>query len=312
MSADKSVERELTTRIKALNKAVSSNEPVPAIIAIMEALKKGAAPSEDVLRSTKAGHTVGKLRTHPNAEVKSMAAEIVSKWRKAVDAGKKKTGSGAAGSMGGSKTASPSGSTPQSKTASPAPAASSNGATYKGDPEKRKFDVDGVDVNRTGIQSRDNCIGLMYNGLAYRSTEPADKVLAKAIEVEKAAFVAYKGETTDYRAKLRSLFQNLKNKSNPALARRVVSGEIAADAFVVMSSDELKSAHLKKLESDLAKENMKKAQVPMTEKSISDALTCSKCKQKKVSYTQAQTRSADEPMTTFCECTVCGHRWKFS
>ena len=265
---------------------------------------------------------MGKLRTHPNAEVKSMAAEIVSKWRKAVEAGKKKGGSGGAaagGSVAGSKTASPSRSTPQSKTASPAPAASASassghgsGRAYKGDPEKRKFDVDGVDVNRTGIQSRDNCIGLMYNGLAYRSTEASDKVLAKAIEVEKAAFVAYKGETTEYRAKLRSLFQNLKNKSNPALARRVVSGEIAADAFVVMSSDELKSAHLKKLESDLAKENMKKAQVPMTEKSISDALTCSKCKQKKVSYTQAQTRSADEPMTTFCECTVCGHRWKVS
>ncbi|CAK7267265.1 transcription elongation factor TFIIS [Sporothrix epigloea] len=313
MSADKSIERDLTTRIKALSKAVSSNEPVPAIIAIMETLKKGAAPSEEVLRSTKAGHTVGKLRTHPNAEVKSMAAEIVSKWRKAVEAGKKKGGgSSASVSLGGSKTASPSGSIPQSKTASPAAAASSNDGTYKGDPEKRKFDTDGVDVNRTGIQSRDNCIGLMYNGLAYRSTEMADKVLARAIEVEKAAFVAYNGETSDYRAKLRSLFQNLKNKSNPALARRVMAGDIAAAAFVVMSSEELKSAHLKKLESDLAKENMKRAQVPMTEKSISDALTCSKCKQKKVSYTQAQTRSADEPMTTFCECTVCGHRWKFS
>ncbi|KAL1903065.1 transcription elongation factor TFIIS [Sporothrix stenoceras] len=311
--SDKSIERELTTRIKALNKAVTSNEPVPGILAIMETLKKGAAPSEEVLRSTKAGHIVGKLRTHANAEVKSMAAEIVSKWRKAVEAGKKKGGNSGS-SAAPSKTASPSASTPQSKTASPAPAAggSSSSGGYKGDPEKRKYDVDGVDVNRTGIQSRDNCIGLMYNGLAYRSVEASDKILVKAIEVEKAAFVVYKGETTEYRAKLRSLFQNLKNKSNPALGRRVVAGDIAADAFVVMSSDELKSAHLKKLESDLTKENMKKAQVPMAEKSISDALTCGKCKQKKVSYTQAQTRSADEPMTTFCECMVCGHRWKFS
>lgn len=39
---------------------------------------------------------------------------------------------------------------------------------------------------------------------------------------------------------------------------------------------------------------------------------CGKCKNKKVSYSQAQTRSADEPMTTFCECMVCGNRWKFS
>lgn len=57
---------------------------------------------------------------------------------------------------------------------------------------------------------------------------------------------------------------------------------------------------------------MDKAMVPQEIKSISDALTCGKCGMKKVSYTQAQTRSADEPMTTFCECQNCGNRWKFS
>ena len=38
---------------------------------------------------------------------------------------------------------------------------------------------------------------------------------------------------------------------------------------------------------------------------------CSKCKTKKTTYTQAQTRSADEPMTTFVTCLNCNHRWKF-
>ncbi|EFX00779.1 transcription elongation factor s 2 [Grosmannia clavigera kw1407] len=331
--ADRSVERELTSRVKALNKAIASNEPAHSILAIMETLKKAVAPTEDVLRSTRAGHTVGKLRAHANHEVKSMATEIVTKWKKAVELEKKRSGGAAASKRASPANHSSSTGTPQrrgttspgpagpdaraeakSTAAAPAVAASSGTATasFQGDPDKRKFETDGVDVNRTGVQSRDNCIGLLYNGLAFRSTELPERVLAKAIEVEKAAFVVYKGETAEYRAKLRSLFQNLKNRSNPALGRRVVAGEIAADAFVVMSSDELKSAHLKQLESDLQKENMKKAQVPMTEKSISDALTCGKCKQRKVSYTQAQTRSADEPMTTFCECTVCGHRWKFS
>ena len=40
-------------------------------------------------------------------------------------------------------------------------------------------------------------------------------------------------------------------------------------------------------------------------------LTCPKCKSKKTSYFQLQCRSADEPMTNFCNC-ICGHRWKFS
>jgi len=45
---------------------------------------------------------------------------------------------------------------------------------------------------------------------------------------------------------------------------------------------------------------------------FSNSMTCGKCKQSKVAYTQAQTRAADEPMTTFCECMNCGNRWKFS
>lgn len=40
--------------------------------------------------------------------------------------------------------------------------------------------------------------------------------------------------------------------------------------------------------------------------------TCFKCKSKKTTYTQAQTRSADEPMTTFVTCLNCDARWKFS
>jgi DNA-directed RNA polymerase subunit M/transcription elongation factor TFIIS len=39
---------------------------------------------------------------------------------------------------------------------------------------------------------------------------------------------------------------------------------------------------------------------------------CGKCKSKNTEYHQMQTRSADEPMTTFVNCKNCGNRWKFS
>lgn len=44
--------------------------------------------------------------------------------------------------------------------------------------------------------------------------------------------------------------------------------------------------------------------------------TCNQCKRngrpcKKTTYTQAQTRSADEPMQTFVTCLVCNHRFNF-
>lgn len=193
--------------------------------------------------------------------------------------------------------------------ASPAPSSSSS-APFTGDPLLRKFTKDNANINRTNDTARNNCIGLMYNGLAYRSQEPVENIVLKAVEIEKAAYDAYKLDSYRYKVKLRSLFQNLKHKNNVELGQKIMSGEISAERFVIMDSQELKSADLKKLEEDYEAENMKKAQVPMAEKSISDALTCGKCKQKKVSYSQAQTRSADEPMTTFCECTVCGNRWK--
>lgn len=111
---------------------------------------------------------------------------------------------------------------------------------------------------------------------------------------------------------MRSLFQNLKNKSNPGLRISVLDGSIEADRFVVMTHEELKSAERKAEEAKMQKENMDKAMTAQEIKSVSDALRCGKCGQKRVSYTQAQTRSADEPMTTFCECLNCGNRWKFS
>jgi transcription elongation factor S-II len=236
---------------------------------------------------------VAKLRGHADKSVGKLASEIVTKWKKTVEADKARKLAKSASSP--------------ANNSSPAP---TEVKAFTGDKSKRRWETDKVDIKRTGIPSRDNCISLLYNGLAYMSEEATTTVIIKAVEVEAAAYKAFNGDTPEYRAKLRSLFQNLKNKSNPDLGPRVMSGEIPADRFVIMSHEELKSAKRRAEDEKLNEENMKKAQVPMAQKSISDALRCGRCGQKKVSYTQAQTRSADEPMTTFCECTVCGNRWK--
>lgn len=41
-----------------------------------------------------------------------------------------------------------------------------------------------------------------------------------------------------------------------------------------------------------------------------DIYKCGKCKERKCTYYQLQTRSADEPMTTFVTCLNCDNRWK--
>lgn len=44
---------------------------------------------------------------------------------------------------------------------------------------------------------------------------------------------------------------------------------------------------------------------------ISSEFICRKCQKNNCSHYQLQTRSADEPMTTFVSCNECGNRWKF-
>jgi transcription elongation factor S-II len=238
---------------------------------------------------------VAKQRGHSNKDIAKLATEIVTKWKKTVEAEKAKK---------------------LAKMASPAPKNASSQdepsetKAFTGDKAKRRWEHEKVDTKRTGVPSRDACIGLLYNGLAFMSEELPTALILKAMEIEEAAFKEFKGDTSDYRTKLRSLFQNLKSATNRELGPRVMSGEITAARFVVMTHEELKSAQRREEDNKLNAENMKRAQVAMPEKSVSDSLKCGRCGQKKVSYSQAQTRSADEPMTTFCECTVCGNRWK--
>ena len=126
-----------------------------------------------------------------------------------------------------------------------------------------------------------------------------DEVLRVARDVEIAVYNKFQPETSEgYKTKIRSLFQNLKNKSNPELRKRVLSGEIVAVRLVTMSDKELASPARRAEDAKLMKENMDKAMVAQEEKSISTSLQCGKCKQRKVSYSQAQTRSADEASLT--------------
>lgn len=44
---------------------------------------------------------------------------------------------------------------------------------------------------------------------------------------------------------------------------------------------------------------------------VTGIFKCGRCKSGEVDYTQQQTRSGDEPLTTFCTCLKCGNKWKF-
>ena len=72
-----------------------------------------------------------------------------------------------------------------------------------------------------------------------------------------------------------------------------------------MASDEMKQ-----LRQEIAKEGIREAQVAKNQGTETNLFKCGKCGKRKTTYTQLQTRSADEPMTTFVLCLDCGNRWK--
>ena len=271
--------KEIEQKSKALQKSSQANEPASNIIAILKDLQKGVRPTEELLRSTKIGIVVNKMKTSKQREVAILANEIVSRWRSEVNKQKERAGSGASTPVA-SKTngvANGASSSPAPASAPPAPEPKKSSVP----PDKRTWKADKVDTKLYDDQTRNGCLGLMYDGLCLNSTEAPDTVLAKARDVEKAALDAYgPSKESAYKEKIRSLFQNLKNKSNPGLRVRVLTGEVAPERFVRMTHEELKSAEQKLMEDKMKKENMDKAMVAKEEATVSSSLQCGKCGKK--------------------------------
>ena len=110
---------------------------------------------------------------------------------------------------------------------------------------------------------------------------------------------------TLYIDRLRSVYHNLKK---PSVAALVVQQTITAKDFAFLTHQEICPEKWKQLIEDKKVRDKQKYE-PNIEAST-DNFTCNKCKSKKCTYYQLQTRSADEPMTTFVTCLECGKRWK--
>ena len=108
-----------------------------------------------------------------------------------------------------------------------------------------------------------------------------------------------------YVDRFRMIWVNLRNKDTVA---RVMNKEIKPHELGQMSHQEIAPEKWEKLIQE-KKEKDENRYAPKLDGNT-DMFTCRKCKSNKCSYYQLQTRSADEPMTTFVTCVNCGNRWK--
>ena len=83
---------------------------------------------------------------------------------------------------------------------------------------------------------------------------------------------------------------------------------IPAEKLAVMTSEMMASDEVKKQREAFVKEGIDAAQLATVQGTKTDLLKCGKCGKRNCTDNQIQTRSADEPMTTFVLCNECGNR----
>ena len=108
-----------------------------------------------------------------------------------------------------------------------------------------------------------------------------------------------------YVDKLRTIYMNLKN---PELLQNICNGEIIPQSIAFMTHQELNPSRWKILIDQKIKRDASKFTTNI--QASTDMFTCKKCKSKKCTYYELQTRSADEPATIFVTCLDCGKHWK--
>lgn len=113
-----------------------------------------------------------------------------------------------------------------------------------------------------------------------------------------------------YRQRKLSIITNLDPTSyvnNRTLLQRLMNQEMLPHMIAFLKPTELFPERWETFLHEHAKEQAKGKYIPT---GFYTQYKCGKCGEKKTSITEVQIRSADEPMTQFITCIVCGHKWR--
>lgn len=109
-----------------------------------------------------------------------------------------------------------------------------------------------------------------------------------------------------YLSRMRSLLNNL--SKNSEFLEQVKTKQITPEHLAEITHQEISPGHWKerierkiKLDQSLFQTNIEAS---------TDMFTCKKCKSKRCTFYEMQTRSADEPATIFITCLDCGKSWR--
>ena len=114
-----------------------------------------------------------------------------------------------------------------------------------------------------------------------------------------------------YLDKFKSIMKNINPKMesyNKDWLTKIKKQKIKSQDIAFMTHQEMDNDKWAELIEEKRQREKSKFDGP---KATSSSFTCYKCKGNNCTHYQLQTRSADEPMTTFVTCLTCAYRWKF-
>ena len=132
-----------------------------------------------------------------------------------------------------------------------------------------------------------------------------------AVSVESAMFENLGRSNGAQKLKYRSIMFNIKDQKNPDLRRKVLLGQVQPQRLVTMPPEEMASEQRKRENNQIKEKALFDCERGGQAEATTDQFKCGRCGQRKCTYYQMQTRSADEPMTTYVTCVNCNNHWKF-
>ncbi|XP_077991133.1 transcription elongation factor A protein 2-like [Glandiceps talaboti] len=295
-------EEEVVRIGKQLEKMASNSSEHGNALDLLKALKELPMTLE-VLQKTRIGMSVNSLRKQSsNDDVISLAKSLIKSWKKLLPA---QSSSKSSKDSQDSVRDSPDTSSQDANTSKD----SGNGNNSS------KPTATITPLPKTNDSVREKCREMLTNAL---KTPVEDVDVSEfgdpqdiAAAIEDCVFTEFTNTDMKYKNRIRSRVANLKDSRNPGLRQKVLTGSITPEVIAVMTAEEMANDDMKKLRKDLTKEAIREAQMATTGGTKTGLLKCGKCKKRNCTYNQVQTRSADEPMTTFVFCNECGNRWKF-
>lgn len=156
------------------------------------------------------------------------------------------------------------------------------------------------------------CNKLLKDDETFVETRKEAEVIANSIE--NAMYDKYYDPENkrEYLNTYHRLAFNIKDPKNANLRMALLHRHLAPLVLVTMTSDQLANNELKEKRKKMLEKQTRKVDLSTGQKEgTTEMFKCGKCKERKCTYYQMQTRSADEPMTTFVTCRNCNNRWKF-